>query len=74
MKSFIMAFFMMSIAIGNLFTSAVNFFIENDDGSSKLEGADYFWFFTLMMLITATLFIFVAKTYREKTFIQKEST
>jgi len=74
MKSFIMAFFMMSIAIGNLFTSAVNFFIENDDGSSKLEGADYFWFFTLMMLVTATLFIFVAKTYREKTFIQKEST
>ena len=73
MKSFIMAFFMVSIAIGNLFTSAVNFFIENDDGSSKLEGADYFWFFTLMMLITATLFIFVAKSYREKSFIQKES-
>jgi POT family proton-dependent oligopeptide transporter len=74
MKSFIMAFFMMSIAIGNLFTSAVNFFIENDDGSSKLEGADYFWFFTLIMLLTAILFIFVARTYREKTYIQKEST
>ncbi len=62
---------MMSIAIGNLFTSAVNFFIENDDGSSKLEGADYFWFFTLIMLITSILFIFVAKTYKEKTYIHK---
>ncbi len=71
MKSFIMAFFMMSIAIGNLFTSAVNFFIENEDGSSKLAGADYFWFFTLLMLITAIAFIFIAKTHREKTYIQK---
>jgi POT family proton-dependent oligopeptide transporter len=62
---------MMSIAIGNLFTSAVNFFIENEDGSSKLAGADYFWFFTLLMLITAIAFIFIANTYREKTYIQK---
>ena len=70
MKSFIMAFFMMSIAIGNLFTSAVNFFIENDDGSSKLAGADYFWFFSLLMLITATAFIFLAKNYKEKNHLQ----
>ncbi len=68
-----MAFFMMSIAIGNLFTSAVNFFIENEDGTSKLAGADYFWFFTLLMLITAVVFIFVAKSYKEKTYIQKEA-
>jgi len=73
MKSFIMAFFMMSIAIGNLFTSAVNFFIENEDGTSKLAGADYFWFFTLLMLITAIVFIFIAKTYKEKTYIQEEN-
>jgi POT family proton-dependent oligopeptide transporter len=72
MKSFIMAFFMMSIALGNLFTSAVNFFIQNPDGSSKLEGADYYWFFTLVMLITALLFLFVVKFYREKTYIHDE--
>ena len=71
MKSFIMAFFMMSIAISNLFTSAVNFFIENDDGTSKLAGADYFWFFTLLMLITAVAFIFITKTYKETTYRQK---
>jgi POT family proton-dependent oligopeptide transporter len=74
MKSFIMAFFMMSIAIGNLFTSAVNFFIENDDGSSKLAGADYFWFFSLLMLITATAFIFLAKNYKEKNYLQSIDT
>lgn len=72
MKSFIMAFFMMSVAIGNLFTSGVNFFILNDDGSSKLEGADYYWFFTLIMFATAVLFMFVARLYKEKTYIQIE--
>ena len=71
MKSFVMAFFMMSIAIGNLFTSAVNFFIINEDGSSKLAGADYFWFFTMLMLITSILFVFVAKAYKEKVHLQK---
>ena len=72
MKSFIMAFFMLSIAAGNLFTSAVNFFIQKADGSSKLEGADYYWFFTLMMLATSLLFLLVVRFYREKTYIHDE--
>lgn len=72
MKSFIMAFFMMSVAAGNLFTSAVNFLIQNPDGSSKLEGASYFWFFTGVMLVTAILFLVVARRYKEKTHIQLE--
>jgi POT family proton-dependent oligopeptide transporter len=65
MKSFVMAFYFLSVALGNLFTSAVNFFIQNDDGSSKLAGANYFWFFTGLMLITAVLFLFVSKRYKE---------
>ncbi|MCI0654278.1 MAG: POT family MFS transporter [Methylococcaceae bacterium] len=72
MKSFIMAFFMMSVAIGNLFTSTVNFFIQNDDGSSKLAGASYFWFFTVLMFCTAALFLFVVGRYREVSYIQEE--
>ncbi len=70
MKSFIMAFFMLSIAAGNLFTSAVNFFIQNEDGSSKLEGAEYFWFFTVLMLITSIIFLLVIRNYSEKTYFQ----
>lgn len=73
MKSFVMAFFMLSVAIGNLFTSAVNFFIQNPDGSSKLAGADYFWFFTSAMLLTAILFVPVARLYREKTYLHAEA-
>jgi len=72
MKSFVMAFFMMSIAAGNLFTSAVNFFIHNEDGSSKLEGADYYLFFTLTMLITALLFVLVARVYKGDTYLHEE--
>jgi POT family proton-dependent oligopeptide transporter len=72
MKSFVMAFFMMSIAAGNLFTSAVNFFIQNEDGTSKLGGADYYWFFTLLMLVTALFFTLVVRLYKGQTYIHEE--
>jgi proton-dependent oligopeptide transporter, POT family len=64
MKSFVMAFYFLSVAIGNLFTSAVNFFIQNADGTSKLEGASYFWFFTLLMLITTVLFLWASAQFK----------
>jgi POT family proton-dependent oligopeptide transporter len=72
MKSFVMAFFMLSISLGNLFTSAVNFVIRNPDGSSALEGADYFLFFTLLMLVTAVLFVVVARYYRGQSYLHAE--
>ena len=72
MKSFVMALFFMSIALGNLFTSAVNFFMLNDDGSHKLAGASYFWFFTGLMLLTAVLFVFVSSRYQERTYLHDE--
>ncbi len=72
MKSFIMAFFFMSVAIGNLFTSIFNFLLQNPDGGSKLSGAGYFWFFTVLMLLTAVLFLFVIGKYTEKTYFHKE--
>ena len=72
MKSFVMAFFMLSISLGNLFTSAVNFFIQNPDGSSKLAGADYFIFFTLLMLGTSMLFVLVARYYQGETYMHEE--
>lgn len=66
MKSFVMACYFLSIAVGNLFTSAVNFFIQNADGTSKLEGASYFWFFTILMLITTVLFLLASSHFQEK--------
>ncbi|MEM7230386.1 MAG: hypothetical protein AAF432_16390, partial [Planctomycetota bacterium] len=70
MKSFIMGIYFLGVSLGNLFTSGVNFFIQNDDGSVKLAGADYYWFFTLVMLVTSVIYIFFAIFYRGRTFIQ----
>jgi proton-dependent oligopeptide transporter, POT family len=73
MKSLVMGAFLMSVSIGNLFTSAVNFFIQNADGTSKLEGSSYYLFFAGTMAVTAMLFIPVAVWYKERTYIQDEA-
>ncbi len=70
MKSFIMGLFLLSISAGNLITAAINYIIQNADGTSKLAGASYYWFFVVMMVITAFLFIFVTKNYKGKVHIQ----
>ena len=73
MKSFIMAVFLLSISLGNAFTAIVNAVIENEDGTRKLAGPNYFWFFTIVMLVTAGIFIFVAARYKEKSYIHDEA-
>ncbi len=72
MKSFIMGLFLLSISLGNLLTAFINYFIQNADGTSKLEGASYYWFFVIMMVITSIIFIFVAMKYKEKIHVQGE--
>ena len=72
MKSLILACFLMSVALGNLFVAFVNMFIQNPDGTSKLAGAEYYTFFALCMFVTAIAFIPVAKAYKEKTYMQDE--
>ena len=74
MKSFVMSFYMLSISFGNLLVAGVNFFIRNEDKTSKLAGASYYWFFTALMLVTAMGFLVVAKFYRERTYIQEDAS
>ena len=73
MKSVVMGAFLMSVALGNMFTAAVNFFIQNPDGSTALDGPSYYLFFAGTMAVTAVLFIPVALWYKEKTYIQDEA-
>ncbi|HUG93678.1 MAG TPA: MFS transporter [Planctomycetaceae bacterium] len=72
MKSIVMSVYLLSISAGNLFTSLVNRVIQNPDGTSKLPGPSYYWFFTGAMLVTAVVFILVARAYRGRTYIQGE--
>lgn len=39
-------------------------------GQSKLMGANYFWFFTVMMFLTVIVFIPYAMLYRPRTYLQ----
>jgi POT family proton-dependent oligopeptide transporter len=73
LKSLVMCTYLGAISLGNLFTSGVNFFIQNPDGSVKLAGATYFFFFVGVLLVTAVLFLFFARFYRGKTYIQDEA-
>ena len=70
MKSFIMAVFYLSITLGNVFTAVVNQRIQNPDGTSRLTGAGYYGFFTLIMLVTAVLFIPAARFYKTREYVQ----
>ena len=71
MKSLVFGLFMASVAIGNGITALFNFFILNEDGSSKLDGPSYYLFFAGAMFVTALLFVPVAKFYKEKTYLHE---
>ena len=73
MKSAVMAAWLFTIALGNQFTAILNFLIPSlSHLGIDLKHAAYFRFFTLLMFFTAILFIFVARFYRGKTYIQGE--
>ena len=71
MKSIIMGFWLLGVSLGNGITALVNQLIVNDDGSYKLEGSEYYWFFAVLMLVTSFAFILVAKRYKVETYIQE---
>jgi len=73
MKSLVMCTYLGAVSLGNAFTAAVNFFIQNSDGTLKLSGADYFYFFVKVMVVTAILFVIVSPFYQGKTYIQDEA-
>jgi POT family proton-dependent oligopeptide transporter len=72
MKSIIMGCYLASVSLGNAFTTGVNIFIQNDDGTLKLEGASYYWFFTGLIALTAVFFLFVIAFYKPRTYVQEE--
>ncbi len=74
LKSFVMALFLLSVSLGNAFTSLVNYFIQNDDGSVRLEGPAYYWFFTIVMLGMSMLFVAVARRYKGQTYLQGQGS
>jgi POT family proton-dependent oligopeptide transporter len=70
MKSLVMCTYLGSIALGNAFTARVDHYIQNADGTVKLPGASYYFFFIKVMLAMAVLYLFVSRFYQGKTYIQ----
>jgi POT family proton-dependent oligopeptide transporter len=74
LKSMVMSLNLMSVSLGNFFTSGVNFFIRDEAGKPLLVGPEYFLFFAAAMLLTAVLFVPVAARYSERTYLHEEAT
>ena len=71
MKSLVMALNMLSISLGNAFAMGINALIlSNESVAESLHGANYFWFFTGILLLAALLFIPLAWSYKGKTYMQ----
>ena len=63
------------MALGNLFTALVNELhrrCRKRRAAPSLEGANYFWFFTAVMAVTARSFVVWSQFYRGRTYIQGE--
>ena len=70
MKSIILACWLLTVSIGNLYTAGVNRLISMD--VFDLEGASYYYFWLWAMLGTAVLFIPAAMLFRGKVYTQDE--
>jgi POT family proton-dependent oligopeptide transporter len=75
MKSFIMGVYLLvAIAVGNIVTAQVNEYLDEQKkkGAEILEGANYYWFFTLVMLGAAVVYVIWSQFYRGRIYIQGE--
>ncbi|PZR74860.1 MAG: MFS transporter [Chthoniobacterales bacterium] len=73
MKSLLMAMWLLSIALGNQIPSLISFFLPKLKAAGlNLEGANYFRFFTYLMLVTSIIYIFVSRHYKERTYLQSQ--
>lgn len=74
LKSLVMCTYLWAISLGNVFTAVVNFVIQYAHPKSAPQiDANYFFFFVAVMVVTAILFLFFARFYKGKTYIQDEA-
>jgi proton-dependent oligopeptide transporter, POT family len=75
LKSIVMGVALLSITLGDVFTAQVNRYIaiKKEQGINILVGANYFWFFTILMFCTALAFLVWSPFYRGRTYIQGET-
>lgn len=75
LKSIMMSLYLLSIALGNLFTANVNAYIRNEDGTSKWTEIEYFSFFMVLVGISSVLFLIVSffGVFKDQTYLQDQT-
>lgn len=73
LKSFIMALYLLSVALGNYFTAWVNGWIEKQGAASGLEGPAYYLFFLKVIAGTTLIYLIVSRFYQEKRHLQDDA-
>jgi len=69
-KSLVMGLFLMAVTVGNLFTAGINGLRQQEWFPFNLDGANYYWFFAVLMLVAALFFIPMVYTFKEKNYIR----
>ncbi|WP_419800402.1 POT family MFS transporter [Mucilaginibacter sp.] len=69
MKSTMSAIWLLTVAIGNVFTAFVNSSISNKGFFSRFEGANYFWLFVGIMAAFLIVYLFVSPRLKERSYI-----
>jgi POT family proton-dependent oligopeptide transporter len=76
MKSAVMALWLFVVFLGNELVALLNLIVipwlRNYGMPMETASSSYFRFFVLLMLATAVVYIFVARHYREKTYLQSQ--
>jgi len=73
LKSLVMSLYLLSVALGNEFTSVVNYLIQAPDGTSRISDVEYFSFFAAMMGAATVAFGVVARRYDVRSYLQEEA-
>lgn len=66
MKSTIMAFWLLTISIGNVIVSGINHSIANQGIFRVLEGSRYYLFYIVLMAVATIVYYFLSKTFEKK--------
>lgn len=74
-KSVVMSLAMLSISLGNVFVTVVNWYISNQTaaGEEALSGPEYYWFFVRAMLVFSVGFVVWSCFYKGKTYLQDDA-
>jgi len=66
MKSTMIAIWLLTTAIGNLFTALVNRSISNGGFFAQFKGADYYWFFIGLLSLFILVYLFVSPKIKQR--------